>query len=1464
MAGLSNTIEISYEQLSTGKFTRTDNNLTITTNDLSGEIEAVLLKNYFLTSPNLVTKEGSILKGDIVNLLAINSQPLDHGMVAFEDPQAIGKITIADGPVVVQRLDKFIDLQTGDFIYLNDIVEAKDGSVGIAFADQSSISIDPGAKMIIDDFVYDPEEPTTGSMNANILAGNFSFVSGQIAKTGNDAMKVTTPVLTIGVRGTQVAGKANQDGEDNEIVLLPNEDGSVGEIMISNESGSVLLTKAYEATTITSAYVVPTVPVILAKEIVLKKFASTIATTRKTEKVAQVERETEEAAKEKAEAEEEQEELEEEKEELEEEQEELEEEKEELEEEIEELEEEKEELEEKVEELEEEVEEAEEEKEELEEKIEEAIEEKEQIEEKKEEVVEEIEELEEKLEEANVQERQAIEKELEKLEEEFEEIEEEVQEIEQEIEVVEEKKAVVEKKVEKIEKEFVEAKEEFIEVEQKVEFVEEKFIEIEEKVELVEKEVLQVIEKELVIEQEIKLVEERFETIIQEFEQFQEIFVEEFEDFIPAEEIKTFIEEAPDELVKEFQENIMEKLEEEKINVQINENEVEKDELEEENFEEENFEEEEIKDIFSEEAVEEKMQEIEEKQEELMEEVDELMEQDMELQEKASEIDKEREKAEEKAEELEKEARQLEEEAEKAYANNDEEAIQEIEEKFQELDEKFEEVDQVFEAVEEQYQELDQEYKELDQQFEEINEQFIVIDEKFEEVMEFEQRLETNVQAVDVEYLDRLKNDYVKNPELKDWERDLLEEEISELENQLEQNGPMFNEDNDVFDVPEEMQVDNETVEQFIQEEKQNVLENNVFAQEAQDFFENEEVIMNEEVSDQVQDLFILNTTHMDTFIEGTPVVTVDDYYEEEDRWAEYDAIMDYNEEAYEDQLEADEWFDAWIADLAEEQNINVAPWLDMPNDTTVAESLSVGTTLGYVYGTDANNDQLTYSILSDPSGKIAIDGSKLYLNEAFDNIDSNTDYAILLKVTDPYGASDVDEWLVTVTADQATEYTKSVNTSGIATWGAKFSEDTVQDNLWANKHALIISGGNYGSLRTNVKSLLEGQGFTVTLINDQSSVDSWGDVNKYSQIWNLNWHGSSSNSGSPGAYSTNVKNAYEDYLQAGGSLYLGGELKGSGYNTINNSIVSIIQQVGGNMSYTNTVQTAVDLNSAYWVGPIESSTSGKVSPSAAVVVTNDGSYMLSNNTAAEWGPNVLNNNIQGTVMTHMDFNYATINSWANSSQMWNELVSTYANWLQEESESNASITTYDTEYIPLFQATQNTTQHTAENDITEVEALHLGDNVYIGGGMSHIDFVWDDSANAAFWAFNGDMDDGATPTQADDHYGVIGFDADGDADLWETTDKFNLDKIGLWHNSTDFMAQDTDATSGYYFKVTPVTYENGSWNVETNNTVTVNDTTNYWTNGYLDVSSNTAFDNINYALIETESAIISDVVVSA
>ena len=874
-------ITIDGSVLLRGDYSVSDKDLIISTDS-----DTVLVKDYFINLPTLVSPQGASLTPKLVSSLSAYQS---NEFLAFQDPKAIGEITVTDGPIVITRVGQKIELQQGDFIYLNDFVDVGQNTVGITFKDDTALSLEPGAKMVVDEFYYDPEA-NQGGMNADVIGGSFSFVSGNIAKVGNDAMTVSTPVLTIGVRGTQVAGRANQEGEDNEIVLLPNADGTVGEISIKNDSGEVILTEAYQATTITSAIMPPTVPVILPKEIVLKKYAKTISTTRKTEKIKEVERETEDATKEKEEAESE-----------------------------------KEQLEEEAEELEEEAEQLEEEKEQLEEEAEQLEEEKEQLEEKAEELKEEIAELEEKLENADADEIEEIQEELAEAEQEIEEVEEQVEE------VIEEEK-VIEQKVEQVEEKVEEVKQEVQQIEQKVEFVEDKIVQ----------------------------VEEKFDAIVEEFEVFQEEFVQEFQDFIPEEEIQQFMEEAPLEIIEEFQEKIIEKLENDGVELK-------------ENIEEE------PEDIFAEENVKEKLEEIEEKQEELIEKADELMEKDMQLQEEAQAL-------EEEAKALEDEAKALEEEAEEAYANNDQEAIEEIEQKFQQLDEERQQIDQGF-------QEIDEQYEELDENFEELNNEFFAMDEELQEVFQDGPMV-------------------VRVPE----------------------DGPGYNEDNDVFNVPEDQQIDI-NVEEFLAEEKQNALQNNEFAQEANDFFNNQEVqeALPDNIDQNVQDMMIIGAGNLDEYFvgAGAGIETPEDFYAE-DPMEDFYNIVDNNEELYYAEQDAQDWMDDLIEDLAAENNINVAPWLDMPNDVTVSEAdaKTSGKVVGYVYGSDANGDPLTFSIFDDPTGALSISGNTITWDGTFSDITSNTDYSVLLKVQDPYGASDVDAWGITVTASAGPDLTATSTVS--------------------------------------------------------------------------------------------------------------------------------------------------------------------------------------------------------------------------------------------------------------------------------------------------------------------------------------------------------------------------------------------------------------------------------------------------
>jgi hypothetical protein len=89
------------------------------------------------------------------------------------------------------------EAKVGDLIYRGNIIET--GPDGIAFADGSSFSVSPNARMEVNDFIYDPH----GHFNSSLMSltkGTFAFIAGTIAQTGN--MKVTMLVGTMGIRGT--------------------------------------------------------------------------------------------------------------------------------------------------------------------------------------------------------------------------------------------------------------------------------------------------------------------------------------------------------------------------------------------------------------------------------------------------------------------------------------------------------------------------------------------------------------------------------------------------------------------------------------------------------------------------------------------------------------------------------------------------------------------------------------------------------------------------------------------------------------------------------------------------------------------------------------------------------------------------------------------------------------------------------------------------------------------------------------------------------------------------------------------------------------------------------------------------------------------------------------------------------------------------------------------------------------
>jgi hypothetical protein len=132
----------------------------------------------------------------------------------------IGKVVVATGSVTIERANAVVvqastagqagQANVGDLLYQGDIVATGvDGRVGINFTDGSSFNLSNNARMALDEFVYDPKSATNSTL-FSLSKGTFTFVAGQVAKTGD--MKVDTPVATMGIRGTTPRVEISDDG----------------------------------------------------------------------------------------------------------------------------------------------------------------------------------------------------------------------------------------------------------------------------------------------------------------------------------------------------------------------------------------------------------------------------------------------------------------------------------------------------------------------------------------------------------------------------------------------------------------------------------------------------------------------------------------------------------------------------------------------------------------------------------------------------------------------------------------------------------------------------------------------------------------------------------------------------------------------------------------------------------------------------------------------------------------------------------------------------------------------------------------------------------------------------------------------------------------------------------------------------------------------------------------------------
>jgi hypothetical protein len=132
--------------------------------------------------------------------------------------------------------------------------------IGIEFLDSSIIRLTEHSKIVIDEYIYDPD-PSKSKLALQMASGTARFITGALGRIDKENISIKTPSATIAIRGTDFTTTVDELGR-SLVILLPKPDGSSsGEITVETLAGVEVLNQPYQATMVSVSESPPTKPV---------------------------------------------------------------------------------------------------------------------------------------------------------------------------------------------------------------------------------------------------------------------------------------------------------------------------------------------------------------------------------------------------------------------------------------------------------------------------------------------------------------------------------------------------------------------------------------------------------------------------------------------------------------------------------------------------------------------------------------------------------------------------------------------------------------------------------------------------------------------------------------------------------------------------------------------------------------------------------------------------------------------------------------------------------------------------------------------------------------------------------------------------------------------------------------------------------------------------------------------------
>src|SRR5215467_6355557 len=163
--------------------------------------------------------------------------------------EAIGTVSRIEGEASGLRGGGTRPLGLNASVILNETVSTGAAArLEVTFKDNTRLTLGENAKLTLDRYVFNPAA-RRGTIRFR-LVGAFRFISGQVSKLARSDVSVTTPVATIGIRGTEFWG-GPVDDQSLGVFLIE------GAVRVSNAAGARILNRPGQGTNIARSGVAP-------------------------------------------------------------------------------------------------------------------------------------------------------------------------------------------------------------------------------------------------------------------------------------------------------------------------------------------------------------------------------------------------------------------------------------------------------------------------------------------------------------------------------------------------------------------------------------------------------------------------------------------------------------------------------------------------------------------------------------------------------------------------------------------------------------------------------------------------------------------------------------------------------------------------------------------------------------------------------------------------------------------------------------------------------------------------------------------------------------------------------------------------------------------------------------------------------------------------------------------------------